>query len=91
MTENPFAGFGFVRAFCHAAQAFLFGAHFAIDLLQRERILMQMQMRVGQPGDDDAPAHVLPFSAGEVVEQIIRFTHRDDSVAVNYEGGGFRL
>ena len=87
VTENPIAGFGLLNALLDAAQAFLLGVYFAVDFLQTERILLQMQMRVGETRGDHAPTHVFFLRFWIFIQQIVRFADREDAFAVNDDGG----
>jgi len=84
MPQNPFPFFDGLGALRHAAQTFLQRGGFAVHFLQAERVMLQVQMRVGETGQDDASAEVEFLGAG--IEQFIP-TDRDDLAALNQQRG----
>jgi hypothetical protein len=59
--------------------------------LQGKRVLLQVQMRVGQARQDDLPGHILFLRPVEFGGQIVRFAYCQDAFALNRHGGCKRV
>ncbi len=79
-------GMGPVR---NAAQALVERVGLAVHLLQGLRIKLQMQVRVGEPGEDDAPAEVLLFGSGILGAKLIA-AHCQNLAVIYYHSRGER-
>jgi hypothetical protein len=88
MTHDPFTIPHCLHAFRHAAQTFLQRGRFAVNFLQAEGIILQMNMCVGETRQNDASAEIELLGAG--IEQFVA-ANRDDFTAVNEQSGGCLL
>jgi hypothetical protein len=61
MTQHPFAGLGISCPLPHPPQAFFLRLRFAIHFGQSQRIMLDVDVRIGQTGQDGRPFHILLF------------------------------
>ncbi len=92
LAEDPVAGRGQPGALCHALQALGARGRLAVHHLQSEGIQLQVQVGIGQPGQQHLALQVLYLTAtAKLRPQSIRGAYGQDLPAVDGEGRGLGL
>ena len=87
MPQNPLPR-GRPRAPLHnTTEAGLQRCCFAIDLAQRKRVMLQVQMSIGEPGQNNAAFQILARGALKFASQILPANCQNHSVIENKRGG----
>jgi hypothetical protein len=82
MSQDPIALPGHPGAFHHPAQAFRKGGCFAIYFLQTEGVMLQVEMGIGQAGQNNTPLKIHPIGTG--IQQLIP-THSKNFAVVDQQ------
>ena len=80
MSEDPLPWDRLGAPFSDTTQAGLQGSRLAVDPAQRERVLLQMQMSVYEPGQHDASFQILAGGSLEFDQQILPADRQNHSV-----------
>ena len=89
LPADPLAGRGQAGALGHALQALGAGGRLAVHHLQPEGVVLQVQVGVGQPGQEHLAVQVFDLkAAAELCQQLVRGADRQDAPAVDGEGRG---